>query len=177
MNILDLLKRRHEEQKNPEQLLIVKRRQRNTPLTDKIVKQLLKLKAEFAVPRYAIFEHVVETGIFYAFRILKSPEKKELVREHLIDKHVLDCGYDDPEELLRIGEGRYAYELISMARDVRRDLRVLGRANAETKRTGNLDIAQKAYDNLVKSAVRLADWLSRHPLDEMNDSQDENSKR
>ena len=175
MNILDALKRKHEEQKSPEKLLNGKRKQTNTPLTYRIIGQLEKLKAEFAVPRYAIIEHLLEVGIFYTFRILKSPKKKELVREHLIDKHMLDCGHDDPEELLRIGEGRYASELILLAKDVRRDLSILGRVLAEAKRTRNLDIAEEAHDKLVRSVIILADWLSRHSLDETGENEAENS--
>ena len=175
MNILDALKRRHEEQKSPEKLLNGKRKQTNTPLTYRIIGQLEKLMAEFAVPRYAVFEHVVETGIFYTFRTLKGPKKKELLREHLIDKHMLDCGYDDPEELLRLGEGRYAAELILLAKDVTRDLNILGRVLVEAKRTRNLDMVEKAQDKLLKSAIIFADWLSKHSLDETGDARDEES--
>jgi hypothetical protein len=175
MNILDALKRRHEEQKSPDKPLIEKRKQTNTPLTYRIIGQLEKLKAEFAVPRYAIIEHVVETGIFYTFRTLKRPKKKELLREHLIDKHMLDCGYDDPEELLRLGEGRYAFELITLARIVRRDFMMFGRAVAEAKRAKNFDIAEKVQQQLLGSCVIFADWLSKHSLDETGDARDEES--
>jgi hypothetical protein len=88
------------------------------------------------------------------------------LREHLIDKHMLDSGYDDPEELLRIGKGRCASELISMAKDVSRDRIVLGRVFTDAKRTGNFDNVEKAKNKLLMSALFLADWLSSHPLDE-----------
>lgn len=174
MNILDALKRKHEIQIRQKQQLIG-RKQVNTAVSTTIIEKLKRLAAEFAVPRYAITEHLLETGNFYIFKVLENPKKKELLREHLIDRHMLDNGYDDPEELLRIGEGRYASELILLAKDVRRDLRVLGRVLPDAKRTGNLNVAEKAQDKLLRSAIILADWLSKHSLDETSEDQVENS--
>ena len=85
---------------------------------------------------------------------------------HIIDMHMLDSGYDDPEELLRIGEGRYASEMISLAKDVVRNLRILERVWADVKRTGSLGNVEKARKKLLRSALILADWLSTHPLEE-----------
>jgi len=166
MNILDALKKKHEKQMRQKLQTIDKRKQLNMTISPKIIQKVKKLAAEFAVPRYAIAEHLLETGHFYVSSILKNRKKREMLREHLIDMHMLDSGYDDPEELIRIGEGRYASEMISLAKDIVRDLRVLGRVWADAKRTGSLGDVEKARKKLLQSALILADWLSTHPLEE-----------
>jgi len=166
MNILGALKRKHEKQMRQQLYILGKRKQFNTTVNPIIIQQMRKLAAEFAVPRYAIAEHLLETGHFYVSRILKNRKKREVLREHLIDKHMLDSSYDDPEELLRIGEGRYASALISLAKFVVRDFRVLEQVWADAKRTRNLNDVEKARKKLLNSALNLAYWLSTHPLEE-----------
>ena len=166
MNILSVLKKKHEKQRNQQLHLHGERKQYNTTVNTGLIQNLRKLAAEFAVPRYAITEHLLETGYFYVFRILKNRKKREIIHEHLIDMHILDSGYDDPEELLRIGEGRYASGLISLAKIVIRDFRVLERLLPDAKRTGKFDNIEKARKILLRSALTLAEWLSTHPLEE-----------
>jgi hypothetical protein len=168
MNIIDALKRKHEQQISERLQTLGDKKQLNTDVNPRLIEKLKKLAAEFSVPRYAITEHLLEIGHFYIARILKNPKKKEVLREHLIDKHMLNSGHDDPEELLRIGEGRYASELISMAKAVSSDGIVLEQVFADAKRTSNFDNVEKAKHKLLMSALILADWLSRHPLDEEN---------
>ena len=166
MNILDALRKKHEKQKNQQMPLLGEKKQLNTTVNINIIQKVRKLAAEFAVPRYAITEHLLETGHFYVSRVLKNRKKREIIREHLIDMHMLDGGYEDPEELLRIGEGRYASGLISLAKNVVRDLRVLERLWPDAKRTGKFDNFEKARNKLLRSVLILADWLSTHPLEE-----------
>ena len=169
MNILEVLKRKHGKQTGKNLLTLGEKKQLSTDVNPGLIEKLKKLAAEFSVPQYAITEHVLETGHFYISRMLNNPKKIQILREHLIDKHMLGSGFKDPEELLRIGEGRYSYELISMAKSIIRDLRVLARALADAKRTGNFTYAEKAHETLLKSALIFADWISKHPLDELNE--------
>ena len=165
MNILDALRKKHGKQRNQQLHLLGEKKQLNTTINPIIIRQMRKLAAEFAVPQYAIAEHLLETGHFYVSRILKNRKKREIIREHLIDMHMLDMGHC-PEEVLRIGEGCYASALISLAKVVVKDLRVLERVWADAKRTGNLDNVEKARKKLLRSAITLADWLSTHSLEE-----------
>ena len=169
MNILGALKKKHEKQKRKEMQTLVERKQLNTTVSPRIIGKVRKLAAEFSVPRYAITEHLLETGHFYVSRILKNRRKRDILREHLIDRHLLDIGYDDHEELLRIGEGRYSSELISLAKIVTVDFRVLERLWADAKRTSNtntIENAERARKKLLKSVINFANWLSTHPLEE-----------
>ena len=166
MNILNALRKKHEKQRNQQLHSFGEKKQLNTTVNTKIIQKVRKLAAEFAVPRYAITEHLLETGYFYVSKILKNRKKREIIREHLIDMHMLDGGYEDPEELLRIGEGRFSSEMFSLAKNVVRDLRVLERLWADAKNTGDFDNVEKARKKLLRSALTLADWLSTHPLEE-----------
>jgi len=166
MNILGALKRKHEKQIRQQLHMPGERKQLNFVANTKIIHKVRRLAAEFAVPQYAIAEHLLETGHFYISRILKKRGEREILRGHLIDKHILNSGDDDPEELLRIGEGRYASALISLAKVVVMDFRVLERVWADAKKTANLDDVEKAREKLQNSAFNLAYWLSKHPLEE-----------
>lgn len=79
---------------------------------------------------------------------------------------MLDSGYDDAEDLMRLGEGRYASELLLMAKVVVRDFRVLKRALSEAKRTQDFNGVEISRDQLFKSVVILAEWLASHSLEE-----------
>ena len=103
------------------------KKQYNVNIHPKIINRIRKLSAEYSVPQYAIAEHLLEIGCFYTYKILESLKKREILREHIIDRHMLDSGYDDAEDLMRLGEGRYASELFSMAKVVVRDFGVLNR--------------------------------------------------
>ena len=56
-----------------------------------------------------------------------------------------------------------------MSRMMIRDLRMFEQAISHARRTNNPDVAEKARDKLLKSAVIFADWLSKHHLDELNE--------
>lgn len=172
MNILDVLKMRHEKQINQEQETINKKKQLNVYVSPEIIEKLKKLAAEFAVPQYAVTAHVLETGHFYVEKTLNNNKKKEFLRKHLIDKHILSSGYNDPEELLRIGEGHYASEFISLSNSIVRNAGLFNRSVIEAKRTGNLDNAKMAEERLLNSALIFANWLWNHPIDEETDEED-----
>jgi hypothetical protein len=115
---------------------------------------------------------VLETGQFYIAKTLNNNKKKEFLREHLINKHLLDSGYNDPEELLRIGEGHYASEFISLSKSIVRNASLFNRSVIEAKRTGSLDNAKMAEKRLLNSALIFANWLWNHPIDGETDEED-----
>ena len=172
MNILDALKKRHEKQIQQENGTTSEKKQLNVWISQGIIDNLKRLAAEFAVPQYAVTAHVLETGTFYIKKTLNSDKKKKFLREHLIDMHLLNNGYDDPEELLRIGEGHYASEFVSLANSIVRDASLFRRFIIETKRTRNIDGVEMAEKRLLNSALIFADWITKHPMDEEPDEED-----
>lgn len=174
MNILDALKKKHGEQIDQEIPLLKTRKQLNMPVNIKLIDQIIRLAAEFSVSRYALVEHLLQVGCFYANKTLKNrnKNKREVLRTHLIDRHLLDSSYYDPEEILRLGEGRYASELLLLSKNLIKQFRNLDRLLSEAKRTGNFQAFYAARTKIIEPALVLADWLSSHPLDEIEDEED-----
>lgn len=166
MNIFSLLKKRYDKEIGQRDDEIRGRRQLNMTVDERLIDEGKRLAAEFATPRYVIVEHGLQVAYFYLDKILRNPGKRETVHRHLINDHLLDSGFDDTEEILRIGEGRYSSKLLSLAKGVIRECNSLRAAMViakKTGKTGEFDVARK---DLLKSAVTLADWLRTHPLDE-----------
>ena len=172
MNIFDVLKQKHTRQLT-QNLDIPDKKQLNTVVSVRIIKKIRRMAADFAVPRYAVTEHLLQTGHFYVNQILKNRKKKEIIRRHLIERHMLNTGYDDLEEILRIGEERYASEMIALSKIVIRDFRILQRVWKDAGKTGRFDDVEKARKKVVNSALKLADWISSHPLEEVESDNNE----
>ena len=142
------------------------RKQLNVYVHPQVIKNFRRLLAEYAVPQYGVVEHALQMGYFYLARVLRSDEKRKIIRSHLVNEHVLASNSKDNEEILRMGEGRYASELISLVKDVVSKARLAQRAMANARKTGNYRRFDIAKDPIFKSVLRLADWLCEHPLDE-----------
>lgn len=166
MNILGLLKKKYNKEIEQRDEDIRERRQFNMIVDARLIDEVKRLAAWFETPRYVIVEHALDVACFYLTRTLKNPSKREAVRRHLIKDHLLDSGMDDDEVILRIGEGRYASELLSLAKSVTRNFRSLQNAIAIAKRTGNTADFKRSEKRLEKSVLTLAFWLESHPLDE-----------
>ena len=175
MNIFDVLKQKHIKQLE-KNLDVVDKKQLNTVISTRLIHKIKRMAADFAVPRYAITEHLLQTGHFYVNQILKNRKKKEILRRHLIERHMLNTGYDDPEEILRIGEGGYASELIAPSKTIIRDFRLLQRIWTDASKTGRFDDVEKARKKVVNSTLKLASWISSHPLEEL-ESEDAEEER
>jgi hypothetical protein len=176
MNILDALKKRHATQVHRGNEVICEKKQLNVDVRPELIQELRKLAAEFAVPQYAVTAQLLEIGAFYIEKALSSNRKKELMRKHLIDKHMLSIGYDDPEELLRLGEGNYASEFVSLSKSIVREASLFRRSIIEAKRTRNIDEVEMAEKRLLNSALMFADWISKHPIDEEPDDEEPNEE-
>jgi len=172
MNIFEALKKRHENQIEQERETINEKKQLNVWVSPEIIENLKRLAAEFAVPQYAVTAQVLETGTFYIEKALNNNKKKELLRQHLIDKHILGSGDNDPEELLRIGEGHYASEFILLSNSIVRNAGLFNRTVIEAKSTRNLDNVNMAEERLRNSALIFAKWVWNHPIDEETDEEE-----
>ena len=75
MNVIDALKRKLKEQKGRIKPPQNQKKQLNTNVSPLIIRQIRRMAVEFAVPQYAITEHLLETGLFYISRILKQSGK------------------------------------------------------------------------------------------------------
>jgi hypothetical protein len=177
MNILSVLKKKYDNVISRREEEVRGRRQFNMTVDERLIDEVKRLAAEFAVPRYVFGEHALECGSFYLDRAIRNERKREIVRRHLINTHLLDSGADDDEVILRIGEGRYASELLSLTKSVVGSWKVFQQAIYVTKRTGNVKYLEKCQRQLLESAVRLAIWLDSHLLDESENRETRNDKQ
>lgn len=167
MDIMGALRKKKHEAAKQEETRRQEKRQLNVLVNPRMIEKTKRLSAEYSVARYAVIEHALEIGCFYLDRILKSRSKHELVREHLIDCHLLANGFDDPEEIMRIGEGFYSSELISFQTKVTKSVVAFNLAVSIAERTHNFDAADRARDRLIKSVLAFANWLYKHPLEDV----------
>jgi hypothetical protein len=171
MNVSSVLKKKYEQHLRRRPGRTKEKRQLNMVVREGSIKDIKRLAAQFSVPRYAIGQHALDVGTFYLDRALNDEKKKELIREHLIDSHMLDSGQQDGEVILRICESGYGSQLILLSKGVMKRLRALRSAIPEAKRT--LDFRKYDYyrEELLKSALQLAYWIENHPLDETADGE------
>jgi len=147
------------------------RKQLNVTVSPRTFERIRHLSAELSVPRYIIAEHLVDVGYFYVTRILDNPQRRALLRKHLIDQHLLNTISSDPEEVLRSGEGHYKSELIELSIKLLRAANEFRKAIAYTQKTGDAKPLNAAERNFNYAGLVLADWFSKNPLDEIEENE------
>jgi len=171
MNLLGVLKEKYNNMIRQRDVELRKRRQLNMNVDVRLISLLKRLAAEFTVPRDNVGEHVLETGCYYLTKAMESEEKTKMLRQHLINMHLIDNGTDDSEEILRIGEGGSISKLLVQVEPVLRSWRAFKQALAITEKTGNLAFLKKYERQLLRSTVGLALWIEKHHLDEAVNSE------
>ncbi len=166
MNLLGVLKKKYDNVIRQRDVELRERRQLNMSIDIRLIDLLKRLAAQFTVPRDILGEHVLEVGCYYLTRAMENEEKTNMLRQHLINVHLIDNGVDDSEVILRIGEGGSISKLLVQVEPVLRSWRAFKHALAITKKTGNFAYLEKCEKQLLRSAVGLALWIEKHHLDE-----------
>lgn len=166
MNLLGVLKKKYDNVIRQRDVKLRERRQLNMNIDVRLIDLLKRLAAEFTVPRDVLGEHVLETGCYYLTRAMENEEKTKMLRQHLINVHLIDNGVDDSEATLRIGEGGNISKLLIQVHPVIRSWRAFRHALVITKRTRNFAYLEKCEKQLLWSVVGLALWIENHHLDE-----------
>ncbi len=112
MNLLGVLKKKYNNVIRQRDVELRERRQLNMNIDVRLIGLLKRLAAQFTVPRDVIGEHVLESGCYYLTRAMENEEMVKMLRQHLIDVHLIDNGIDDNEAILRLGEGGNISELL-----------------------------------------------------------------
>lgn len=172
MNLIDTLKKKRIKEGVKEKVLNTPKKALNVDINIILKRRLMKLAAEYGVHLYAMAEHAIQVGIFYLDKAQQNSNIKDIVHGHLIDHHQLSSTDIDPEEILRLGEGRFASELIILSRRIAKYSRDMQRAFYQSQRTGDFSGFEQARKQFIRSCVALADWLSTNPLDEMEAEED-----
>ncbi len=171
MNLLGVLKKKYNNVLRQRDVELRERRQVNMSIDVRLIGLLKRLAAQFTVPRDIVGEHALETGCYYLTRAMENEEMTKILRQHLINVHLIDNGVDDTEAILRIGEGGSISKLLVQVEPVLRSWRAFKHALTITKRTGNFAYLEKCEKQLLRSAVGLALWVENHHLDEPANSE------
>ena len=166
MNLLGVLKKKYDNVIRQRDVELRERWQLNMSIDERVIGLLKRIAAEFTVPRDVLGERVLETGCYYLTRAMENEEKTNMLRQHLINVHLIDSGVDDSEVILRIGEGGDISKLLVQVEPVLRSWRAFQHALVITKKTGNIAYLEKCEKQLLRSAVGLALWIEEHHLDE-----------
>jgi len=166
MNLLGALKKKYDNGVRQREVEPRERRQLNMTVNVRLIDLLKRLAAALTVPRDIVGEHVLEVGCYYLTRAMEHEEKTKMLRQHLINVHLIDGGLDDSEATLRIGEGGNISKLLLQVKPVIRSWRTFEYALRVTKKTGNFAYLEKCERELLRSAVEFALWVEEHHLDE-----------
>jgi len=172
MNIIDAFKKKFGNEVVDKEVLYKQRKQLNFEVNAFLKLRLIKLAAEYGVHLYPLMEHISQIGLFYLDKAQENPKIKDIVRNHIIDQHLISSTDTDPEEILRLGEGRYSSELLLLANNVHKKVRKMEKLFYQAQRTGDYHAVERAKKELIRSTLGLAQWLSDHPLDEMEEEGD-----
>ena len=81
----------------------IKRRQFNMTIDVKLVRSVKLLAAILKVPCYVLTEHMLQVGCYYILQALNDSEKRQELKKHLIEVHLLGTELRDDEDILRLG--------------------------------------------------------------------------
>lgn len=150
------------------------KKQYNVVIDKELIAEIRYLASKCDSNRSATAEHMLEIGAFYLARALENPQKREIVVNHICDKHLLGIihGADDPAVLLLGEKGDY-WQLLGCSKHVLRAYKKYCQAPKMTMKTGDVRYIERAEKDLLKVAVGFAIWLQKRALgvpgDEGND--------
>ena len=67
----------------------VKRKQFNLTINEDIILGVKAIAAVLEVPKYVACEHILQVGCYHILQDLNDPERRERLKEHLIEVHLL----------------------------------------------------------------------------------------
>ena len=168
MRLLNLLKKKCEDEIGKKDMEARQRRQLNMVVDGRLIDVVKTQAAQFTVPRDCLGEHLLEIGCFYLIRAMEHEDKAKMLRRHLINVHLIDNGIDDSEAILRIGEGSNISQLLSQVRSVLRSWEAHKHTLTIAKKTHDISHFEKAQRELMQSVVGFALWIEQHRPDELD---------
>jgi len=103
MNLLHRLKAKYRHRIEKKYAKTIKRRQLNFNCDEDIIIGIKFLAAILEVPYYVIGEHLLQVGSYHVLTVIKEPEKRHKLQEHLVKVHLLGDELSDDEDILRLG--------------------------------------------------------------------------
>ena len=82
----------------------VKRKQFNLTINEDIVEAVRFIATMLEVPLYVACEHLLQVGSFHLLEDLDDPERRESLKEHLVNVHLLGRELDEDGFLVTSGK-------------------------------------------------------------------------
>ena len=143
------------------------RRQFNVVVHEQIINSVKHLAAHLAVKQSTVVEHAIQLGTSSMEKVVDDPERRELLRKHLVDDHQLSDMLIETDDALQLGDTKYAADIMHLAKVVVRHYENLQRLLATVRQEGKgFEQAHNCSTRLLDAAVRLAERLVKHPLGE-----------
>lgn len=104
MQVIHRLKAKYRHKVEKNYTKIIKRQQLNFSCSKDIIEGIQVMAAILEVPRYILFEHLLQLGSYHMVKAINDPEKRERLVEHLVKVHLLGDELSDNEDILKLGE-------------------------------------------------------------------------
>ena len=148
-------------------LPLTNRRQFNVIIDHDITEMVKRLAVHLAVKQSTVAEHALQVGCIAMENVIDDPERREKLRQHLIEDHQLSDGAIETDDTLHIVDTHYASDVIQLANILTRHFTNLQRLTLRAKQgDASSDDVDECTDHLVASALALAVRVTRYPLDE-----------
>lgn len=169
MNILRALRGKYRNAMPEQQEELKPRKQLNATVNKGLIHEVRRLAFEFSVPRFCIVEHGLAIGCHYLNKAMEEQEKQDVLRQHLVNSHLLSAGTNEDLAILCIGERGRAWQLLALTQRVIRNVEALERSMHVAKKTGDTYLMDKRKRELDRSVLRMADWIWKHGLGEVGE--------
>lgn len=172
MDFLNKKKRQNKAKQRNEVTDVDARVQFNMTINPELKRAVQNLAKTFRVPKFAVTEHLLQTGLYYVLRATKDDEIRLALEKHLINRHLLEIRGNDEEALIKRAEGDRAWQLIGFAKRVIKNFRELELAMKIAKRTHDDTLYRQKRQQLDISILEMADWVVKHGLESLGDESD-----
>ena len=141
-----------------------KRKQFNTVISENMISGMKHLAKELQVPVFVLTEHLLQIGFFHVVKIQENERKTFLLKDHLIETHLLSDGRHDTERILELGCRRsYIEEFLPLAAKVFKGQELLqeelNKIISTIRTSEETDLIKKLEDYNRKAMVELILWM------------------
>jgi len=172
MSLVNRIKARILNLNDDEEITQKTKKQYNVVIEKELIAEIRYLASRCDSNRSATAEHLLEVGCFYLGNALDDRNKREIVVEHIRDKHLLGIlGAADDPAILVLGETTDYWQLLELSKPVLRAYKKCRRAMEMTRKTGNFSYMQQARDGLLIAAIDFAMYLQKQSLGTRSDSE------
>lgn len=172
MDFLNKKKGRNKAEQRNEVTDVDARVQFNMTINPELKRAIQNLAKTFRVPKFAVTEHVLQTGLYYILKAIKDDKIRLALEKHLINRHLLEIRGNDEEALIKMAEGDRAWQLVGFAKRVIKSFRDLEYALKVAKRTRDDSLYKQKRNQLDISILEMADWVVKHGLESLGDESD-----